>query len=141
MKRRKRLHEVVVVTLAWSFFAALVFCAIYGFGGSLIVGLITNIESVRETADVYLPWLALAPLVCVWPFLYDGRLHWHDALGRDAKQHAACDDCFFRNDSFQRRINGKSRIMVGNYDIHGDSGFGRWHTGMWSIERELENNF
>ena len=72
MKHRRRLHEVVVVTLVWSLLVALIFCAIYGFGGSLIVGLITNIESVRETADVYLPWLALSPLVCVWPFLYDG---------------------------------------------------------------------
>ncbi len=72
MKNRKRLHDVVVVTLIWSLLVALVFCAIYGFGGSLIVGLITSIESVRATADVFLPWLALAPLVCVWPFLFDG---------------------------------------------------------------------
>ncbi len=72
MKSRERLHNVVVVTLLWSVVVALVFCIVYALGGTFIVSLMTSIESVQETANLYLPWLIVAPIFCVWPFLYDG---------------------------------------------------------------------
>ena len=32
----------------------------------------TDIPSVRETADIYLPYLAVLPLIAVWSYLLDG---------------------------------------------------------------------
>ena len=37
-----------------------------------IVGLLTDIESVRAAAAVYLPWAIVMPLVSVWAYTFDG---------------------------------------------------------------------
>ncbi len=71
-KNRTKLRNIVSVTLFWSLLVALCFCLIYWIGGSFIISLVTGIEEVRQGADEYLIWLVVAPLLCVWPFLYDG---------------------------------------------------------------------
>ncbi len=71
-KNRAMLRRSVRTTLGWSCVVALVFCAIYGLGGTMIIGLMTGIDEVRSTADEYLIWLVIAPAACVWPFLFDG---------------------------------------------------------------------
>ncbi len=71
-RNRIRLRKVVITTLAWSIVFALVFCLVYFVFGGLIVSLITGIKSVRIVAGEYLGWLVFAPLVCVWPFFFDG---------------------------------------------------------------------
>ena len=71
-KDRLRLHNTVVVTLYWSCIVAVGFSLFYGIAGGLIVSLITGITSVQQTAETYLIWLVIAPLVCVWAFLLDG---------------------------------------------------------------------
>ena len=71
-RNRIRLRKVVITTLAWSIVFALVFCLAYFVFGGLIVSLITGIKSVRIVAGEYLGWLVFAPLVCVWPFFFDG---------------------------------------------------------------------
>ncbi|MEZ5837418.1 MAG: MATE family efflux transporter [Geminicoccaceae bacterium] len=40
--------------------------------GTTIVDLLTTIESVRETARIYLPYVMALPLVSVWAFVMDG---------------------------------------------------------------------
>ena len=42
------------------------------FAGSLAIGLLTGIDSVRAEADRYLPWVVLSPLVSVWSYQLDG---------------------------------------------------------------------
>ncbi len=69
---RQRLHRTVAVTLVWSFIVSIGFCLVYALAGDFIVGLMTGIESVRATAGEYLIWMIIAPLFCVWPFLFDG---------------------------------------------------------------------
>ena len=71
-KDRVRLHNTVLVTLFWSCIVAVCFCLVYWLGGTLVVNLLTSIESVRQAAGDYLFWLAIAPAFCVWPFLFDG---------------------------------------------------------------------
>ena len=56
----------------WSLLVAVAFVAVYGVGGVWVINGLTDIEAVRQTAYVYLPWLIAAPLLSVWSYLYDG---------------------------------------------------------------------
>jgi len=71
-QHRESLEESVRLTLKWSLIFAAGFCALYFLSGPLLIGVLTNLPDVRETALQYLPWLAISPLVSVWSFLYDG---------------------------------------------------------------------
>jgi len=46
-------------------------CLYYGLGDA-IVAQFTISQDVRVAASAYIPWLALAPIICVWAFLFDG---------------------------------------------------------------------
>jgi len=59
-------------TLQWSLLLATGFCVAYLVGGTLIIDLLSNIDTLRETAREFLPWLIISPLISVWSFLYDG---------------------------------------------------------------------
>jgi len=66
------LERSVSLTLRWSLYVALAFCALFYFGGPLLIATLTDLPEVRATTLAYLPWLVLSPVVSVWPFLYDG---------------------------------------------------------------------
>ena len=68
----RQMRKAVMTTLGWSCIVAIIFALFYAIFGNLIIDLITGIESVRLVAGEYLAWLIFAPLVCVWPFLFDG---------------------------------------------------------------------
>ncbi|KEA62462.1 DNA-damage-inducible protein F [Marinobacterium lacunae] len=67
-----RFYRTVVSAGIWSLASALLLTLIFAFGGNLIVALLTGIESVREEAARYLPWLVALPLIGIWSFLLDG---------------------------------------------------------------------
>ena len=69
---RKGLKIAIRRTLQWSLFFAGGFCVAYALLGRQLIGLLTDIESVRATAIEFLPWLIVSPLISVWSFLYDG---------------------------------------------------------------------
>ena len=71
-KRRDALETAVRLTLKWSAIFSLGFTAIYLVAGPSIVSILTDIDEVRTTANRYLPWLVVSPVVSVWCFLYDG---------------------------------------------------------------------
>ena len=71
-KRRDALEESVRLTLRWSLIFSLGFTVVYFVAGPLIIGALTDLPDVRETAIRYLPWMIASPLVSVWCFLYDG---------------------------------------------------------------------
>ena len=71
-KRRDALEASVRLTLKWSLIFSLGFALVYVFAGSFIIGILTDLPDVRETAVRYLPWMIASPLVSVWCFLYDG---------------------------------------------------------------------
>jgi len=66
------LKKVIRRTLHWSLGFAALYALVYLLTGEQIIGLITDIPEVRETAIEYLPWLIVSPLISVWSFLYDG---------------------------------------------------------------------
>lgn len=69
---RVALRRSMVVAGGWSLLASLAFAVFFLFGGHLFIAMQTDILAVRETADHYLPYLALLPLVAVWSYLLDG---------------------------------------------------------------------
>ena len=74
MRKREFVSLAVKRCLQWTLLVALVFSAAYAALGNTIIGWLTDIEGVRETAAIYLPWLILSPLISAWSFLYDGVL-------------------------------------------------------------------
>lgn len=69
---RSAFRQIVRISTLWAFAVALVYIAIYYFGGVFLVSLITDIPSVQATAGEYLPWLIVAPLLSIWSYQLDG---------------------------------------------------------------------
>lgn len=69
---RCALKRVLVISVGWSLLVGVGFVLAFSLFGGLIIGLLTTIESVRETASNYLLWMAWMPLVAVWSYVLDG---------------------------------------------------------------------
>ncbi|MFM0170586.1 MATE family efflux transporter [Paraburkholderia sediminicola] len=69
---RHAFTQAIKVTALWSTLGALGFSLVYWGTGSWIVERLTDQAAVRATAEMYLPWAALSPVVSVWGFLLDG---------------------------------------------------------------------
>ena len=69
---RRALRRSLVVACGWSLLASLGFAALFLLAGHLFVEMQTNIPQVRQTAVIYLPYLAALPLIAVWSYLLDG---------------------------------------------------------------------
>lgn len=69
---RKLFKQTIKTACTWSFIVALLFTLTYGLFGRTIIDLLTNIETVRTSAYIYLPWLIAAPIISVWCYLLDG---------------------------------------------------------------------
>lgn len=61
-----------MVAGGWSLIASLGFALLFVLAGHLFIEMQTNIQSVRDTAFTYLPYLAVLPLIAVWSYLLDG---------------------------------------------------------------------
>ena len=71
-RSRRQFRAVIGAAGLWAAGLALVIAVIYWLVGPLLVNLFTNLDDVRRTAQPYLIWIALAPLLSVWCFLLDG---------------------------------------------------------------------
>lgn len=69
---RQALRRSLVVACGWSLLASGAFALLFALLGHLFIAMQTNIQSVRDTADLYLPYLAVLPLIAVWSYLLDG---------------------------------------------------------------------
>lgn len=62
----------VAVSLKWSLAMAIGLSVAFVFAGGPLIDLMTDLPEIRARARLYLPWLALSPLLSTWSFLYDG---------------------------------------------------------------------
>jgi multidrug resistance protein, MATE family len=69
---RHAFRRAVQVTLLWSALGALAFSLVYWTAGGWVIAQLTDQPAVRESAQTYLGWAALSPIVSVWGFLLDG---------------------------------------------------------------------
>ena len=69
---RNEFRGVVRATSVWALIFSGGFALAYGVGGVILIGIITDVEEVRQTAQTYLPWAVALPLLSVWSFQLDG---------------------------------------------------------------------
>lgn len=60
------------IALQWGFGGATVLALVYAMAGGMIIDLMTTAPEVRMDARSFLPWLALAPLIGVASWIFDG---------------------------------------------------------------------
>ena len=68
----EELRESVRTAMAWGGGVALLYSLLFIVAGNGLLNLMTDIETVRETAYLFLPWMIAAPVISVWCFLLDG---------------------------------------------------------------------
>ena len=71
-RSREGFVRAVRLSLGWTLGVALAYGLFYLLAGKSIINLLTNIDSVRDAAYLYLPWLTISPLISAWSFLWDG---------------------------------------------------------------------
>ncbi|WP_163836195.1 MATE family efflux transporter [Spartinivicinus ruber] len=71
-KKLNHLQAAIKSTGIWSLVGSIFFMILFWLLGKQIIFALTNIESVRELAITYLPWLIWLPLVTVWSYWLDG---------------------------------------------------------------------
>lgn len=71
-KRDDRLLESLLANCLWGFLICVGMSLTFFFAGHQLINSMTDIESVRNTAYEYLPWLIAMPLVSLWCFIFDG---------------------------------------------------------------------
>lgn len=69
---RAAMRDAVRAALVWSLGFALLITLAFALGGQAIIGLITDIEAVRETALAFLPYVVAGPLIGAVAFAFDG---------------------------------------------------------------------
>lgn len=67
-----RFRASVRVTTIWALIAAVAFTLAYAALGDVIIRLLTDLPAVRATANAYLIWIIITPLVAVWSYQFDG---------------------------------------------------------------------
>ena len=69
---RPALRQMVHHLFVWGIVLSLVFTLVYGIGGKVFLGLITNEQSVITASSAYFYWVLAIPLAGFAAFLYDG---------------------------------------------------------------------
>ena len=70
--KRKEFKRAVLLTSYWAAIMAFIITLIYWMFGSAILSLFTDIDSVLQISNLYLPWLIILPLLSIWSFQFDG---------------------------------------------------------------------
>jgi MATE family multidrug resistance protein len=71
-RNQQQLKQGFIYTALWSGGIALLFSLNYFLWGPSVISLLTTIPDVIATANQYLIWLIIAPVVSVWSYLFDG---------------------------------------------------------------------
>jgi len=71
-RSRARFRAVCAAAARWSFIGSLLFALAFILAGSTIIHLLTDLETVRREALLYMPWIWALPVVAVWSYLLDG---------------------------------------------------------------------
>ena len=66
------LREVIRAVLVWSAGLAVLMAAVYLAASGLIIAAMTSLPDVRAAAGGWALWAALAPMVAVWAYAWDG---------------------------------------------------------------------
>ncbi len=70
--KKKSLARAMVIAGGWSLIVSFAFALIFALFGKYFIAMQTSMTDVRETANAFIPYLALLPIIAVWSFLLDG---------------------------------------------------------------------
>ncbi len=93
----------------WAVGLASPICLVFWFFGGEIIDLLSKTESVQQAARVYLPWVAILPIVSVWSYLLDG-IFFGMTRGPDMRNAMALSVIIFAGSAF---------VLVEQLDNHG----------------------
>ena len=71
-RNRQRFRAAVWLTSIWAMVLGVICSAVIWFFGPTLIDLMTLSPDVQETARTYLPWAAIAPVLGVICFQFDG---------------------------------------------------------------------
>ena len=71
-KDKSSFRQVIRLSTYWALLAAVILVVIFWLFGEQIIHLLTNVQSVRDEAKHYLPWLIAFPLLGIWSYMLDG---------------------------------------------------------------------
>lgn len=71
-KENTELNVLLRLLAYWALALGILFCLLFKLFGEQLISLLTSITAVQNTANQYLPWLMLLPLISVWSYLIDG---------------------------------------------------------------------
>lgn len=71
-KSQQQLKASIIGTTFWSLLICIGLTVLFALVGTQLIGLITSIAEVQQTARLFLPWLVAMPLISMWCFLFDG---------------------------------------------------------------------
>lgn len=66
------LSAAVRAAMLWAGLVSLATAAVFALAGGTMIDIMTGLPEIRALARDFLPWVAVAPVVAVWCFLYDG---------------------------------------------------------------------
>lgn len=71
-RNRNQFRQAVKASSLWALIFSAGFAFIFLVSGTLLIDLLTSVETVRVAAREYLPWVVVLPLISVWSFQLDG---------------------------------------------------------------------
>jgi len=71
-KARARLRRAAILTSLWGLGSSVALAVAFALAGGQIIDLMTTAPEVREAARIYLPYMVLAPLAGLAPWMLDG---------------------------------------------------------------------
>ena len=71
-KARARLRRAALLTSLWGLGSSAALAVVFALAGGQIIDLMTTAPEVREAARIYLPYMVLAPLAGLAPWMLDG---------------------------------------------------------------------
>ncbi len=67
-----RIRRASILTSQWGAGGAVLLCLVFWLGGPALIDLMAKVPEVQEEARRYLPWVALAPVIGIASWMYDG---------------------------------------------------------------------
>jgi MATE family multidrug resistance protein len=71
-KARARLRRAAILTSLWGLGSSLALAVVFALAGGRIIDLMTTAPEVREAARIFLPYMVVAPLAGLAPWMLDG---------------------------------------------------------------------
>lgn len=71
-RRAAEVRRASVVSSQWAVACSLVLCVLFWTAGPALIDLMATSPEVRAAARLYLPWLAIGPLIAVASYMFDG---------------------------------------------------------------------